>query len=161
MKTKHLLMAGLGLISFVGMSLSSVQKAFGQSRIVEDNQGRLYLAVPQGYGRPSSVCTNDNQYCFNVAHNPSACYPEGCVFPLSSIKIINRRANFRSPSYSSPRYSSGVDPCEVPGSPEAAVICNAIAPGRVNPNIQRGVDRFNTNIRRLQEQVEAMSKTGQ
>ena len=48
MKTKHLLMAGLGLISFVGMSLSSVQKACAQFQVVEDNLGRPYLAFPQG-----------------------------------------------------------------------------------------------------------------
>ncbi len=49
MKIKHLLMAGLGLISFVAMSLGSVQKAVGQERVVQDNQGRPYLAVKQGY----------------------------------------------------------------------------------------------------------------
>ncbi|NEQ38184.1 MAG: hypothetical protein F6K40_18725 [Okeania sp. SIO3I5] len=84
MKTKHLLMAGLGLISFVGMSLSSVQKAFGQERVVEDNQGRLYLEVRQGYNRPDTFCAirRDYRYCFNVSYNPSECYQGVCFFSL-------------------------------------------------------------------------------
>ncbi len=67
MKTKHLLMAGLGLISFVGMSLGSVQKAFGQERVVQDNQGRPYLAVRQGYDvGPHIRCSRDGERCFNL-----------------------------------------------------------------------------------------------
>jgi len=119
MKTKHLLMAGLGLISFVGMSISSVQKAFGQSWIFQDNQGRPYLAVPPGYGRPDSVCTSDNQYCFNVSYSPSKCYPQGCIFPLS---LTNRITNFGNPSDSGSRNRTYADLCRSASYNDVAAI---------------------------------------
>ncbi|NEP82906.1 MAG: hypothetical protein F6K39_35065 [Okeania sp. SIO3B3] len=156
MKSKHLLIAGLGLISFVGISLSSVQKAVAQSRIVEDNRGRLYLAVPRGSGRPDAVCTSDNQYCFNVSYSPSECYPEGCIFPLS---FIDRRTDFRRPSYSGSRYSSNADWCRgTVSSGLVARMCTMKYPEEVNPNTRRKAEEFQRGLRKIGETMNRLQQ---
>ena len=166
MKTKHLLMAGLGLISFVGMSLSSVQKAFAQSRIVEDNRGRLYLAVPRGYGRPDSVCTYDNQYCFNVGYNPSACEPGGCYFPLS---LINRRTDFRSPSYSGSRdryaefcrRAASNPTSEIAALPLRNFDCTIYGyPEELNDSIKRTIEIYDGNMDEIRRNLNKLRNNG-
>ena len=149
MKTKHLLMAGLGLISFVGMSLSSVQKALAQLQIVEDNLGRPYLAIPRGYGRPDAVCTSDNQYCLNVSYNPSSCDPWVCFFPLS---LKERTIYFGNPSDSRSRYSSNADWCQgTVSSGLVARMCTMKYPEEVNPNTRRKAEEFQRGLRKIGE----------
>ena len=110
MKTKHLLMAGLGLISFVGMSLSSVQKAFAQSwifqgtydRIVQDSQGRWYLEVLRDAYKPPYIrCTSDAQYCFQVSER-IGCRQGRCLYALS---LINEKTAFHNSAYASACWS--------------------------------------------------------
>ncbi|MDJ0519745.1 MAG: hypothetical protein QNJ74_26945 [Trichodesmium sp. MO_231.B1] len=105
MKTKHLLMAGLGLISFVGMSLGSVQKAFGQERVVQDNQARPYLAVRQGYDvGPHIRCSRDGERCFNLDFVGCDRDAQICLYQLS---LINRKTIFHNPLDAYSCWSSG------------------------------------------------------
>ena len=87
-------MAGLGLIGFVGMSLGSVQKAIGQERVVQDNQGRPYLAVRQGYDVGSHLrCTRDGERCFNLNFVGCDQNLQICLYQLS---LINRKTMFHN-----------------------------------------------------------------
>lgn len=125
MKTKHLLMAGLGLISFVGMSLSSVQKAFGQDRIVQDSKGRFYLEATFEYDPPYIRCTRDAQYCFNVV-NRTECRRGICLYRLS---LINEKTVFHNQYYASFCWDTARDPlidsaiegidCRIYGAPRS------------------------------------------
>ena len=104
MKTKHLLMAGLGLISFVGMSLSSVKKAFGQERVIE-YQGRPFLAVKQGYDvGPHIRCSRDGEHCFNLNFVGCDQSLQTCFYQLS---LINRKTMFHDSSNATLCWGSG------------------------------------------------------
>ncbi len=98
-------MAGLGLISFVGMSLGSVQKVFGQERVVQDNQGRPYLAVKQGYDvGPHIRCSRDGEHCFNLDFVGCDEDVQMCFYQLS---LINRKTIFHDSSSARSCWGSG------------------------------------------------------
>ena len=158
MKTKHLLMAGLGLISFVGMSLSSVQKAFGQARIiqdtqgkhdriVQDSQGRFYLEVWGGYSPPYIRCTRDAQYCFHV-FDPIPC-PQGTCYPLS---LINEKTVFHNPYYADFCWKNYSD--ALTDSVIEAIDCGIYGALRRGSGMRRGGTRLEDAIDRLREQLD-------